>query len=103
MSLLNNILADKIIAYDVTRIISYVLLAIMAVCALFVIVVVLIQQGQSSGLGALGGTTETFYGKNKGKSIESKLKKATTACLIIMAIIAIAYFVFTVWLGSFGS
>ncbi len=97
---ITDILAGKIIPYDATKIISYVLLAIMAVCAIFVIVVVLIQQGQSNGLGALGGTTDTFYGKNKGKSIESKLKKATTACLIIMAVIAIAYFVFTVWLGN---
>ena len=47
----------------------------MAICALFIILVVLFQPGNSSGISALGGTTETFLTKNKGKTEGRKEKK----------------------------
>ena len=53
-------------------IVKVIALIIMAVCALFVILVVMFQPGNSSGVSALGGTTETFLGKNKSKTFEHK-------------------------------
>ena len=47
----------------------------------------------SMGIDALGGSGETFFGKNKGKSIESRMKKWTWICLIILAVFSIAFFV----------
>ena len=49
-------------------VIKHIFLAIMAIAAIFVICVVLFQPGNSNGVGALGGTTETFLGKNKSKN-----------------------------------
>ncbi len=40
-------------------------------------VLVLMQEGKSAGLGAVSGAAETYWGKNKGRSMEGKLIKIT--------------------------
>lgn len=40
-------------------------------------VLVLMQEGKSAGLGAISGAAETYWGKNKGRSMEGKLVKIT--------------------------
>ena len=47
-----------------------------------------IQQGKSNGLGALTGEsdTDTFFGKNKGRTIEAKLSKLTKIFAILFFI-----------------
>ena len=42
-----------------------------------VTVLVLMQEGKSAGLGAISGAAETYWGKNKGRSMEGKLVKIT--------------------------
>lgn len=70
---------------------KYIALAIMAICAIFVILVVMFQPGNSSGIGALGGQTETFLGKNKSKTFEHRMKKLTVISSIIFAVLCIAF------------
>ena len=63
---------------------------ILILLALVLIVAVLMQEGQSRGLGAIGGGAETFFGKNKAKSYEGKLAlitKVAAAVFIVLAII----------------
>ena len=36
-------------------------------------VVVLMQEGKQQGLGAIAGAAETYWGKNKGRSMEADL------------------------------
>jgi len=50
---------------------------LLVVSSLVVIVSVLMQSGETSGLGAIAGGAETFFGKNKAKSYEGKLMLAT--------------------------
>ena len=71
--------------------IKYILLVVMAICAIFVILVVLFQPGNTSGIGALGGQTETFLGKNKSKTFEHKMKKLTVISGIIFTVLCIAF------------
>lgn len=71
--------------------VKQVAIAIMAICALFIILVVMFQPGNSSGIGALGGTTETFLGKNKSKTFEHKMKVLTVISGIVFAVLAIAF------------
>lgn len=71
--------------------IKQVLLAVMALCALFIILVVMFQPGNSSGVSALGGTTETFYGKNKSKTFEHKMKMYTVISGIVFTVLAIVF------------
>lgn len=47
------------------------------------IVIVLLQSGKQAGLsGAIAGGAETFFGKNKGRTIDSMLSKWTTVAAI---------------------
>ena len=81
-------------------VIHYTLIALMAVSALAAIVLVMLQPGNSQGIDALGGSSETFYGKNKGRSLESKLKIWTIVCLSVLAVLAIVFFILqipTIW------
>jgi len=53
--------------------------------------VVLFQPGNSSGVGALGGTTETFLGKNKSKTFEHRMRKLTVISSIVFGVLCIAF------------
>ncbi len=73
--------------------ISVTCIAVMALAALAAILLVLLQPGNSTGINALGGSSETFFGKNKGKSIEAKMKKWTIICLVILLVFSVIFFV----------
>ncbi len=79
--------------YTAQQIVFIVLIVLMGVAALAAIVLIMIQPGNSRGIDALGGSSETFYGKNKGKSLESKLKMWTAICLIVLGVLAIVFFI----------
>ena len=50
---------------------------------------VLMQEGKSAGLGAIGGMAESYWGKNKGRSMEGKLERFTLIGAIIFFVGAI--------------
>ena len=55
----------------------YFLGVLLIISSILIIVVVLLQESRSSGLsGAIAGGAETFFGKNKGRTIEAKLCKS---------------------------
>ena len=76
--------------WNIWPVLKIIVLAIMGLCALFIILVVLFQPGNSSGVSALGGTTETFLGKNKSKTFEHMMRKITIISGIIFAVLCIA-------------
>lgn len=67
------------------RIVLYVVLIILSV---FVTILVLMQEGKQQGLGALSGSAETYWSKNKGRSVEGKLVKYTTILTALLIILA---------------
>ena len=95
LSYLINLLApaSSDAAYAVYRTVSAVFIILMFVAALAAIVLVLLQPGNSQGIDALGGSSETFFGKNKGKSTESVLKRWTIICLVVLAVLAVVFFI----------
>ena len=52
-------------------------------------VVVLMQEGKSQGLGAIAGAADTYWGKNKGRSMEGGLVKATTVMGFLFFVLAV--------------
>ncbi|WP_347501008.1 preprotein translocase subunit SecG [Clostridium sp. chh4-2] len=52
-------------------------------------VIVLLQEGKSAGLGSIGGMAETYWGKNKGRSMEGNLEKFTKFAAFAFVILAI--------------
>ena len=69
------------------------MIALMCLAAIAAIILVLLKPGNSTGIDALGGSSETFFGKNKGKSIESRMKKWTVICLVVLVIFSICFYI----------
>lgn len=62
------------------------------VISLALVVVVLMQHGKQQGLsGAIAGGAETFFGKNKGRTVDAMLKKFTAVIAILFIISSIAF------------
>ena len=80
-------------SYKLYMTLSVVMIVLMGIAALTAIILVLMQPSNSSGIDALGGSSETFFGKNKGKSIEAKMKKWTWICLTVLIIFSIAFYI----------
>lgn len=51
-------------------------------------VIILMQEGKSAGLGAIAGAADTYWGKNKGRSMEGMLVKITRALVVLFIVIA---------------
>ena len=75
-------------------VISGIAMVLLVITSIVLIVTVLLQPGESNGLGAIAGGAETFFGKNKAKTMEGKLALATKVsagvfivCALIVAMI----------------
>lgn len=51
-------------------------------------IVVLMQEGKDQGLGSLAGAAESYWGKNKGRSMEGGLTKATVIMAVLFFVLA---------------
>ena len=58
-------------------VIHTILTVIQVIFALLLVLVVTVQSGKNSGLGAITGNSETFMSKNQGATLDAKLAKAT--------------------------
>ncbi len=52
-------------------------------------ILVLLQEGKSAGLGAISGAAESYWGKNKSRSMEGKMLKITTGLAIGFIVLAV--------------
>lgn len=63
------------------------------ILAISLIVIVLLQSGKQAGLsGSIAGGAETFFGKNKGRTIDALLSKYTAFAAIAFLITSVALF-----------
>ena len=75
--------------------VNIVLGIILIVAAVFLVVSVLFQSGKSKNLsGTIAGASETFFGKNKGKTADKMLSRATTVVAIVFVVLVIVIYVF---------
>ena len=58
-------------------------------------VIVLLQEGKSAGIGAVSGMADTYWGKNKGRSMEGNLEKFTK--FAAFAVLALALLLNVIW------
>ena len=68
-------------------------LIIIFIAALIAIIVVLCQKSNSDGIQGITASSETFFGKNRGRSIESKLKKWSWILLGVIAVLSITIYI----------
>lgn len=50
--------------------------------------IVLMQEGKSAGLGSIGGIGDSYWGKNKARSMEGNLVKITRALAVAFLVLA---------------
>lgn len=93
--MLTNILAGGLndALYTLYWVVMIACLVIIFLMALLTVIIVLFQKSNSDGIQGITASSETFYGKNRGRSIESKLKKWTWISLAVIAVLAIVVYV----------
>ena len=71
------------------EILKIVLTILFAIDCIVLTALVLLQEGKSAGLGAIGSAADTFWGQNKGRSMEGALVKGTRVAAILFLVLAI--------------
>ncbi len=75
----------------------YLIGAVTLIAAIALIIVVILQEGNSKGVGVVSGGADTFFSKNKARSIDAFLSRWTKYFAIaffalVLAMNVIAYF-----------
>ena len=71
------------------EILKTVLLIIFAIDCIALTTNVLLQEGKSAGLGSIAGAAESYWGQNKGRSMEGALVKSTKFLAVLFMLLAV--------------
>ncbi len=69
--------------------IRWIVTIVMIIVSLALTALVLMQEGKSHGLGAIAGAAETYWGRNKGRTMEGRLVKITAVLVAVFFVLAI--------------
>ena len=73
------------------EIVKYLMMAVYAIVCIALIILILKQKDESGASGTIvGASANNFYEKNKGKTTEGKIKRATIVLMAVFAILTIA-------------
>ena len=72
----------------IVNILRIVLTVIFVIDCIGLTVVVLMQEGKQKGLGAISGMADTYWGQNKGRSMEGALVKITRVMAVLFMVLA---------------
>ena len=72
------------------EILKTVLMILLAIDCIALTLVVLLQEGKSAGLGTIGGMADSYWGQNKGRSMEGTLVKVTRVLAVLFILLALA-------------
>ena len=67
---------------------------LLMISAIVMIVTVLMQSSERTGIGAVSGAAETFFGKNKARGMDAKLALVTKICTGIFVSLSIVMMMF---------
>lgn len=74
-------------------VIDVILAIVDIIAAVAMVVLFLVQEGNDNGMGVVaGGSSDSYYSKNSGRSLEERLKFATKVTAIIFAVTSILLF-----------
>ena len=73
--------------------IKIVLAVLICVCAIFIIVATLAQKSEAGGSNAITGQADTFYNRNKGESLQGKIKKWTVVASVLILVLCVLFLV----------
>lgn len=69
-------------------VLKIILTVIFIIIGIALTVIILMQEGKSAGLGAIAGAADTYWGKNKGRSMEGRLVTGTKILVVLFIVIA---------------
>ena len=69
-------------------VLNIILTVIFIIISIALTVIILMQEGKSAGLGAIAGAADTYWGKNKGRSMEGRLVTGTKILVVLFIVIA---------------
>ena len=72
------------------EILKTVLMILLAIDCIALTIDVLLQEGKSAGLGTIGGMADSYWGQNKGRSMEGTLVKVTRVLAVLFILLALA-------------
>ena len=70
------------------EILKMVITILFAIDCIALTAIVLLQEGKSAGLGTISGAADTYWGQNKGRSMEGALVKSTNFLAILFVVLA---------------
>ena len=71
------------------EILRTILTVIFVIVCIALTILVLMQEGKQQGLGSIGGIADSYWGKNKGRSMEGGLVKGTTIMAVLFFVLAL--------------
>ena len=71
------------------EVLKIVLTVVYIIVSLALVILVLMQEGKSAGLGSISGAAETYWGKNKGRSMDGMLVKITKWLAVAFIILSV--------------
>ena len=72
------------------QVINAILLILYIIDSVVLTILILMQDGKQAGLtGAISGAAETYWGKNKGRSMEGGLVRATKILAVIFIVFSL--------------
>ncbi|MEG1581536.1 MAG: preprotein translocase subunit SecG [Clostridia bacterium] len=74
-------------------IIKIILAVIILLLSIIMIVAVISQKGNTNGIAGVTGESDTFYNRNKGQSLQGKVKKLTIWVASILLVCCIAFLI----------
>ena len=69
-------------------VLKIILTVIFIIISIALTVIIVMQEGKSAGLGAIAGAADTYWGKNKGRSMEGRLVTGTKILVVLFVVIA---------------
>lgn len=81
---------------------SITFMIIMVILSIAMIIIVMLQKGTDNNLGAITGSSDSFFGKNKSRSVDAKLKRATVGIAAGILISSVLFFVIQILKNAIG-
>ncbi len=82
-------------------VVKAILVAVLALLAVVMIILVLMQKSNTTGASVLTGQTDTFYNRNKGSTLQGKIKILTIIDAVLIVVVCLAFLVLnTIYVGN---
>ena len=83
--------------YTFFNVMSIIFMVLMVLLSLTMILIVILQKGNTTNLGAIAGGADSFFGKNKSKSLDAKFKRLTIYNATAILVTSVLFFIIQIF------